>query len=152
MKVLSCQQMRKLEQAAVEHGQTYLGLMEQAGTGAAKVIREQAKLLQKAIVFCGKGNNGGDGFVIARRLQEWGAYITVVLMEGSPATPDAAHMFAQMKQVEVLSFQDEQVFSALPRRISWWMLFMGSAFAEVCGENLPPSWKPLTSRKPQYLL
>ncbi len=113
MKVLSCQQMRKLEQAAVEHGQTYLGLMEQAGTGAAKVIREQAKRLQKAIVFCGKGNNGGDGFVIARRLQEWGAYITVVLMEGSPATPDAAHMFAQMKQVEVLSFQDEQVFSRL---------------------------------------
>ena len=34
-------------------------------------------------------------------------------MEGSPATPDAAHMFAQMKQVEVLSFQDEQVFSRL---------------------------------------
>ena len=105
MKVLSCQQMRELERVSVEQGQTYLGLMEQAGTQAARVIRENGSI-EKAVIFCGKGNNGGDGFVIARCLEEWGSHVTVVLMEGNPTTPDASHMFALMKGVEILPFQD----------------------------------------------
>lgn len=112
MKVLSCQQMRELERVSVEQGQTYLGLMEQAGTQAARVIRENGSI-EKAVIFCGKGNNGGDGFVIARCLEEWGSHVTVVLMEGNPTTPDASHMFALMKGVEILPFQDKAVLSRL---------------------------------------
>lgn len=113
MKVLSCEQMRKLEQAAVEQGETYLGLMERAGSAAAQVIQEKSACLQRAVILCGKGNNGGDGFVIARRLREQGILVWVILLEGEPATQDAAHMFAQMDGVEVFSYQQPECVGLL---------------------------------------
>lgn len=108
MKILSCEQMRALEKAVVHGGATYLNLMEQAGSGAARVIRQRAHVLKNVTVLCGKGNNGGDGFVIARKLQEWGAQVTVLLLEGNPLTEDAALMFDQMEKVEVFSYEQEE--------------------------------------------
>jgi len=57
-------------------------LMESAGTGAARVIaREFAPIRGKRVVLlCGKGNNGGDGFVVARRLTASGARVRVLLL------------------------------------------------------------------------
>ncbi|MCI9273962.1 MAG: NAD(P)H-hydrate dehydratase [Clostridiales bacterium] len=100
--------MRALEQAAVNQGETYLGLMDQAGTAAAQVIKEMACRLQRAVILCGKGNNGGDGFVIARRLREHGVLVSVILLEGEPCTQDAAHMFTKMGEVEVLTYQQPE--------------------------------------------
>jgi hydroxyethylthiazole kinase-like uncharacterized protein yjeF len=56
-------------------------LMDRAGTGAAQEIaREFAPIRGKRVmVVCGKGNNGGDGFVVARRLAARGARITLAL-------------------------------------------------------------------------
>ena len=60
-------------------------LMEKAGLAAAQVIRDQ--LLRKSkcciLVLAGPGNNGGDAFVVARYLKEWGNAITVVF-SGEP--------------------------------------------------------------------
>lgn len=60
-------------------------LMENAGRGVTTAIeKEFGPLLRKNIlIFCGKGNNGGDGFVAARHLLNRGAYVTVVLMGSS---------------------------------------------------------------------
>ncbi|TXI20657.1 MAG: NAD(P)H-hydrate dehydratase [Nitrosomonas sp.] len=69
-------------------------LMEKAGLAAAQIIRDQ--LLRKSnrciLVLAGPGNNGGDAFVAARYLKEWGNAVTVVFSGDSQHAPqDAKH-------------------------------------------------------------
>jgi len=67
MRYFSKYQMQAMEQLAVEKGVTMEDLMEHAGSAAVRFIREKFDLNNKRIVIlCGKGNNGGDGFVAAR--------------------------------------------------------------------------------------
>lgn len=102
MTVLTVDNMRKLEEAAVAGGLPYLRLMENAGSAAARVIRSSLALNGRRVtVLCGRGNNGGDGFVIARKLLEEGARVTVVLMSGAPATEQAREMFSRLRGTEV---------------------------------------------------
>lgn len=87
--LLTSAQMRAIEQAAIRSGAvTGLELMERAGRGLVEaVFREWPVLMQglhRAVVLCGPGNNGGDGFVIARLLKEWGWEVEVYLY-GDPA-------------------------------------------------------------------
>lgn len=66
------EEMRKLDrQASEEYGVPSLILMENAGSGAARLIAERVSHGPLMIV-CGRGNNGGDGFVIARHLYNQG--------------------------------------------------------------------------------
>jgi len=100
MDILTVQEMRELEQAAAESGLDYLRLMENAGSAAARVIRGRYQLADApVVVLCGSGNNGGDGFVIARKLLEEGARVSIALMAGKPVTPQAAEMFARIAAV-----------------------------------------------------
>ena len=52
----------------------------------AKVASDRRKTVY---IFCGKGNNGGDGFVVARLLHDKGFNVTVILVDGEPVTQDA---------------------------------------------------------------
>jgi hydroxyethylthiazole kinase-like uncharacterized protein yjeF len=56
-------------------------LMENAGRSCAELIREKLKHIAhaKVCIFCGTGNNGGDGFVIARHLNNYGFGVTIVV-------------------------------------------------------------------------
>jgi hydroxyethylthiazole kinase-like uncharacterized protein yjeF len=81
--VFTAAEMRELDARAVrELGIPGSRLMDQAGTGAAALIaRWLAPIRGKAVVVvCGKGNNGGDGFVVARRLKARGAAVRVLLV------------------------------------------------------------------------
>ncbi|WP_317055213.1 NAD(P)H-hydrate epimerase [Roseovarius rhodophyticola] len=93
--LLTAAQMRAIEQAAIESGEvTGLELMERAGRGVVDAVFEEwpelAKAPHRAVVLCGPGNNGGDGFVVARLLKEWGWEVEVFLY-GDPdkLPPDA---------------------------------------------------------------
>lgn len=83
-------QMKEIERRADEAGLSYYQMMENAGTSAAEYISSKHPVAGKMIlVFCGKGNNGGDGFVAARKLTEKGASVKLLLAEGEPKTADA---------------------------------------------------------------
>lgn len=93
--LLTAAEMRAIEQAAIDSGQvTGLELMERAGHGVVEAIIEEWPKVEgpghKAVVFCGPGNNGGDGFVIARLLSEAGWNVELYLF-GDPQKlpPDA---------------------------------------------------------------
>jgi NAD(P)H-hydrate epimerase len=67
--VLSREQVRAVDRRAVEVcGVASLILMENAGRGAAEGIAQETSPEERALVLCGVGNNGGDGFVVARQL------------------------------------------------------------------------------------
>ncbi len=101
--LLSAAQMRAIEQAAIGSGEvTGLELMERAGRGVMEAMfarwPDLARSDRRAAVLCGPGNNGGDGFVLARLLHEWGWEVAVFLY-GDPARlpPDAAANYARWR-------------------------------------------------------
>lgn len=149
---VTCGQMKVLERRADESGLSYYQMMENAGTGAAKLIMEStaywsasredtAKAAtespkaaedfyeaysnestntlsdavdlskkdndfkkpspQKIYIFCGKGNNGGDGFVVARIMHSRGYDVTVILVDGKPKTEDAVTNFEMIKRRDI---------------------------------------------------
>lgn len=94
-------QMRELERRADGAGLAYRTMMERAGRAVAAALL--ARGVKSAAVFCGKGNNGGDGFVAARVLRQAGAQVLAVLCEGAPVTPDAAYN-AQLARAAGVAF------------------------------------------------
>jgi NAD(P)H-hydrate epimerase len=75
---LSREQVRALDRRAIEeYGVPGVVLMENAGRGAAEVLLRLG-VQGPVVVCCGKGNNGGDGFVIARHLDNRGVAVRVV--------------------------------------------------------------------------
>lgn len=93
--LLSSKQMRAIEAQAIDSGQvTGLELMERAGRGVVEAVFEEWPALadgaHRAAVLCGPGNNGGDGFVIARLLKEAGWQVAVYLYgDADKLPPDA---------------------------------------------------------------
>lgn len=109
MKLLNSQESKELEREAVEAGTDYLQLMENAGTSAVRFLQKRYSLAQKRIVIlCGKGNNGGDGFVAARHLSGLGALVVVVLVQGHPKTDISKEMFEQLKNTAVKTVNGEE--------------------------------------------
>ncbi|MDE1466569.1 NAD(P)H-hydrate dehydratase [Aurantiacibacter sp. D1-12] len=75
--ILSAEQMHLAEEALIADGDTVQTLMDRAGKGAADWIWRVSGG-RSVTVLCGPGNNGGDGYVIARELQDRGASVKVV--------------------------------------------------------------------------
>lgn len=82
--------MKEIEKSADERGLSYTQMMENAGQAAARLLLQKGPIHpETAVVFCGSGNNGGDGFVLARALCEKKIRVQTVLVDGEPRTQDA---------------------------------------------------------------
>ena len=94
--VLTINQTRAAEQAAVDAGSSFWQLMETAGTAAALDLLKRPVNAQRYWILCGKGNNGGDGLVMARLLALAGKHVTVSLMQGSVSSDLASQNLAAL--------------------------------------------------------
>ncbi|MFB3924613.1 MAG: NAD(P)H-hydrate dehydratase [Syntrophales bacterium] len=100
MKVSSVDEMRMLDREAMEQfGLTEDILMENAGQASCFAIREEFGIAgRKFVIFCGTGNNGGDGFVVARKILSTGGLVKVCLL-GDPGQ----YKGAARKNFEIIS-------------------------------------------------
>lgn len=102
---LTCQQIRELEILTIEHvGVPSIVLMENAGAAVADFVYHA--LLnprhELVIILCGGGNNGGDGFVVARHLGNAGVRVRVVLAAPRDALKgDALANFRVIERMEL---------------------------------------------------
>jgi len=95
MELLTAARMRAIEQAAIASGEvTGLELMERAGRGVVEAVfaewPELARTAHRALVLCGPGNNGGDGFVVARLLHARGWEVALYLYGDQARLPPDA--------------------------------------------------------------
>jgi ADP-dependent NAD(P)H-hydrate dehydratase / NAD(P)H-hydrate epimerase len=98
MKIVSAAEMREIDRSTSERfGVPSLTLMENAGSAVARFVLSDYPQAERVGVICGKGNNGGDGFVAARKLVEAGRAVRVLLLcDPKELRGDAAHMFQEM--------------------------------------------------------
>ena len=80
MKILTAAEMADADQRSVEQGVPVAVLMENAGAAVARFCLRQFPGNGLVVAVCGKGNNGGDGFVAARHMAEAGRRMRVALL------------------------------------------------------------------------
>lgn len=105
--------MRDIDRVTTEeHGVPSLTLMENAGTAVVRFVMAMFKRARRVTILCGKGNNGGDGFVAARKFGDEGIRTTVILLaEPSELKGDAAAMFARMGETPIVVKSAEELKS-----------------------------------------
>ncbi len=105
MRVLNSEEMKLVEQYTAKFGLSYQRMMENAGAACARNMRavlDRDNITgKKIIVVCGKGNNGGDGFVIARKFAENGYNVCVLLASGYPSSAEATYMYKLILDLSV---------------------------------------------------
>ena len=98
MKIVTAAEMREIDRITSERfGVPSLTLMENAGTAVAEFVTSRYPSANSIGVICGKGNNGGDGFVAARKLHLAGKDVRVLLLaERAELHGDGAEMFTKL--------------------------------------------------------
>ena len=109
--ILTVAQMGEADRAAVAAGTPAATLMERAGSAVARAIQLRFPPTQ-ALVLCGPGDNGGDGYVVARRLREAGWPVRVTALLEPSRLAGAAAQAAQAWSGPVTPLADAEVGGA----------------------------------------
>lgn len=141
-KIVTAAEMAALDRRAIEDcGIPSLELMERAGAGIAVVLgRRFLNLSHRRIhVVCGRGNNGGDGLVVARCLRRQAGACPVVWVVAAPAelSADARENLARLPEdVECHTAADAREFAAVAAGLSPWDLIVDALLGT--GASGPP--------------
>ncbi len=112
MKVVTAHTMQEIDRRSInDYGVPGLMLMENAGKACAEHIMAAfgvGKSLKKAVVMAGKGNNGGDGYVIARYLLEKGWEVKVIVTAAREVIAGDALVNLLLLPEEIISFCSEE--------------------------------------------
>jgi hydroxyethylthiazole kinase-like uncharacterized protein yjeF len=119
MKIVTAAEMRAIDRATSERfGVPSLTLMENAGNAVAESVQRCWQPNEKIVVVCGKGNNGGDGFVTARLLHAKGMPVQVVLLaDPTELKGDAAVLFSDLPLTATLVRRSEELNSDRVSRV-----------------------------------
>jgi hydroxyethylthiazole kinase-like uncharacterized protein yjeF len=113
MKIVTAAEMRAIDRATSERfGVPSLTLMENAGAAVTDHVVGHYPGASRIAVFCGKGNNGGDGFVAARKLHEKGKVVQVALLaDPAELKGDAAVMYGKLPVTATIVRTSEELNS-----------------------------------------
>ena len=120
MKILNAEQIRAWDQYTMGHEPiASIELMERAAKKCFEWLEDNSWFVHSFSIFCGKGNNGGDGLAIARMLAGQGCTVSVNILEfGHRGTDDFQANLAKLHQypsVSIQFIQDETNFHLLPK-------------------------------------
>ena len=115
MKILSVEQVREWDQYTIQHEPiSSLDLMERASAAATAWIIRHSVGGSSFHIFCGKGNNGGDGLAIARHLCERGYPVKVDILEfGHKGTEDFQANLARLHQYPAIDIRFIQAVESI---------------------------------------
>jgi NAD(P)H-hydrate epimerase len=119
MKIVTADEMRAIDGVTSQKfGVPSLTLMENAGTAVADLVLSRYPAAKQIGIVCGKGNNGGDGFVAARKLREAGKEVRLLLLAGpGELRGDAAEMFRKMTTQPAVVRSDQELKSEAARAV-----------------------------------
>ncbi len=108
--LLTTEEMQRADALSLEAGVQSLDLMEVAGRSVADVVQECAENAGHRVrILCGPGNNGGDGFVVARLLKDVGLDVRVLLLGNKTALQGDAKVMAGRFGGEVLALSPSAI-------------------------------------------
>ncbi len=142
MQALTREQIREIDRRAIEdYGMAGVVLMENAGRNAAELIRASIKETDQPVavcILCGRGNNGGDGFVIARHLCNAGLKVEIILLaDPEKLAPDAKtnHDIAHKMEIPIRPFAESDAAACVSRAQVVVDALLGTGFT---GDVRPP--------------
>lgn len=111
MKILSSAQIKACDDTTIQRGTSSINLMERAASKCVEWIDKNFRTSRKFLIFCGNGNNGGDGFAIARMLYEKGFDIEVYIDKDQlKLSKDSEINFKKIKAISGIDIKDFSEF------------------------------------------
>ncbi len=104
MLILTAGQTRAEEERGVRSGISYEKMMRFAGGNAAELLMREYPDANRIVVVCGRGRNGGDGFVAAQRFRAENKKVYIILADGSPTDELSKRMYERTRVAGILAY------------------------------------------------
>jgi hydroxyethylthiazole kinase-like uncharacterized protein yjeF len=109
MKILSAEQIRALDKYTIEHEPIKsIDLMERAADKVFSCLMELDRHREQVVIFCGMGNNGGDGLAVAKLLKRWKKVSVNVIKHTSEPSPDFLQSVERLKTQPVIKYIENE--------------------------------------------
>jgi hydroxyethylthiazole kinase-like uncharacterized protein yjeF len=123
-----------------------LGLMQQAAWTIVQQLLPQfeQKKIKKIAVWCGQGNNAGDGYFIAGYLKQAGLQVTVLTTERGPSSDlHQAYLFAQSQQISFTVIETLITESELQQQLEYFECHIDALFGIGLNRELNQAWQKI---------